>query len=185
MTKNQVHGAAGLHYAGLVLSLARGKKKNKEREEEYKERSSNHLLLLACFATTLLTRKPRSISLSLSLSGGSNRATLILHILGTNIQVFFISYFVFDDQTGQDFFNAARDGVKEISEIEAISRENRIFNRISFFDRPVAKFIRLKLGFFYLTTRKESLSIRYSEKGFRLENVELSESNEDEIRTSF
>lgn len=183
MTKNQVHGAAGLHYAGLVLSLARGKKKNKEREEEYKERSSNHLLLLACFATTLLTRKPRTISLSLSLSGGSNRATLILHILGTNIQVFFISYF--DDQTGQDFFNAARDGVKEISEIEAIFRENRIFNRISFFDRPVAKFIRLKLGFFYLTTRKESLSIRYSEKGFRLENVELSESNEDEIRTSF
>lgn len=135
MTKNQVHGAAGLHYAGLVLSLARGKKKNKEREEEYKERSSNHLLLLACFATTLLTRKPRTISLSLSLSGGSNRATLILHILGTNIQVFFISYF--DDQTGQDFFNAARDGVKDISEIEAISRENRleIFNRISFFDR--------------------------------------------------
>lgn len=182
MTKNQVHGAAGLHYAGLVLSLARGKKKNKEREEEYKERSSNHLLLLACFATTLLTRKPRTTSLSLSLSGGSNRATLILHILGTNIQVFFISYF--DDQTGH-FFNAARDGVKEISEIEAISRENRIFNRISFFDRPVEKFIRLKLGFFYLTTRKESLSIRYSEKGFRLENVELSESNEDEIRTSF
>lgn len=75
--------------------------------------------------------------------------------------------------------------MKEISEIEVISRENRIFNRISFFDRPVAKFIRLKLGFFYLTTRKESLSIRYSEKGFRLENVELSESNEDEIRTSF
>lgn len=72
--------------------------------------------------------------------------------------------------------------MKEISEIEAISRENRIFNRISFFDRPVAKFIRLKLGFFYLTTRKESLSIRYSKKGFRLENVELSE---DEIRTSF
>lgn len=75
--------------------------------------------------------------------------------------------------------------MKEISEIEAISRENRIFNRISFFDRPVEKFIRLKLGFFYLTTKKESLSIRYSEKGFRLENVELSESNEDEIRTSF
>lgn len=75
--------------------------------------------------------------------------------------------------------------MKEISEIEAIFRENRIFNRISFFDHPVAKFIRLKLGFFYLTTRKESLSIRYSEKGFRLENVELSESNEDEIRTSF
>lgn len=75
--------------------------------------------------------------------------------------------------------------MKEISEIEAIFRENRIFNRISFFDRPVAKFICLKLGFFYLTTRKESLSIRYSEKGFRLENVELSESNEDEIRTSF
>lgn len=166
MTKNQVHGAAGLHYAGLVLSLARGKKKNKEREEEYKERSSNHLLLLACFATTLLTRKPRTISLSFSLSGGSNRATLILHILGTNIQVFFILYFVF----GQDFFNAARDGVKEISEIEAISRENRIFNRISFFDRPVEKFIRL--DFFILRRGKKvyRFVIRKRDSAWKMSN---------------
>lgn len=29
LTKNQVHGAVGLHYAGLVLFLARAKKENK------------------------------------------------------------------------------------------------------------------------------------------------------------
>lgn len=160
MTKNQVHAAREVTlYAGLVLFLARVKKKNKEREKEYKKRSSNHLLL-PCFATTLLTRE-----FSLSLVDGSNRVTLILlHILETNILRVF-SYF-FDDQIDQDFFNAARDGVKEISEIK---RENRNFRS---FKKIVAKFVRSRPWTFFLILRREKkvYGFRYSEKGFRLEN---------------
>lgn len=169
MTKNQVHAAREVTlYAGLVLFLARVKKKNKEREKEYKKRSSNHLLL-PCFATTLLTRE-----LSLSLVDGSNRVTLILlHILETNILRVF-SYF-FDDQIDQDFFNTARDGEEEISEIK---RENRNFRS---FKKIVAKFVRSRLGsFFNLTTRKESLWIPLFGEG-----IPLGKLSGDEIRTSF